>query len=135
MFPSVGLSLKTSDFDDAPGEREAIECLTVGETQLARWRPMAWTVGCLIAFDDEIACDFFRAFDKVVERKPWNPKMEVWKMSFLFKQVFSGSMLNFQGVYGSKQIPVPKNFLESDIGLIDLWHSRFFQRRIYCSQF
>ena len=59
MFPSVGLLFSTSDFDDAPGEREAIECLTVGETQLARWRPIAWTVGCLIAFDDEIACDFF----------------------------------------------------------------------------
>ena len=45
-----------SDFDDAPGEWETIECLAVGVAQLAT---DGWMVGCLIAFDDEIVRDFF----------------------------------------------------------------------------
>ena len=103
--------MKTSDFDDAPGEREAIECLTVGETQLARWRPMAWTVGCLIAFDDEIACDFFRAFDKVVERKTMEPKNGGLEDEFPFQTGVFRFHVKFPGCIWKQTNSSPQKFL------------------------
>ena len=48
-------SLALSDFDDAPGEWETIECVTVGRPS-CRW--LGW-LGCLIAFGDENVCVFF----------------------------------------------------------------------------